>query len=211
MRQRVVAGEVGDAEVGQLRRARASRLVGDEHVLRLDVAVHDAALVRVPERVGQREPGAQHVAVRQRAAARAAPACGPRRARTRGSGRRPPRRRRTGRRCPGGRGGRPRAPRAGPARARPVGRHDLDGDGRGPGARRGPRRPCRTRRRRGGPGAGSDRARGPGWRRPPALPVAGTSGEFHARGRAPARLHECSAHGAREVSRRAAAYSCAVS
>ena len=36
---------------------------GDDHVLRLDVAVHDAALVRVGERVGEREPGAQHVAV----------------------------------------------------------------------------------------------------------------------------------------------------
>ena len=56
-RERLVAGEVGDAEVGELGdAARPSGRVGDEHVLRLDVAVHDAALVRVLERVAEREP-----------------------------------------------------------------------------------------------------------------------------------------------------------
>ena len=65
-RQRVLAGEVGDAEVGQLRRRAArGRAVGHDHVLRLDVAVDDAALVGVVERVGEREADAQHVAVRQ--------------------------------------------------------------------------------------------------------------------------------------------------
>ena len=50
--------------------ARAgARAVGDDHVLRLDVAVDDAALVRVRERVGEREPDPQDVAVRQRALA----------------------------------------------------------------------------------------------------------------------------------------------
>ena len=78
-RERLVAGEVGDAEVGQLGRAVGrARAVGDHHVLRLDVAVDDAALVGVLERVGEREPDPQHVAVgdlagglelRQRAAA----------------------------------------------------------------------------------------------------------------------------------------------
>ena len=65
-RQRVLAGELGDAEVGQLRRAAArARHVGDDHVLRLDVAVDDAALVGVGERVGERQPDPQDVAVRQ--------------------------------------------------------------------------------------------------------------------------------------------------
>ena len=44
---------------------RRDRRVGDDHVLRLDVAVDHAALVRVGERVGQREPDADDVAVRQ--------------------------------------------------------------------------------------------------------------------------------------------------
>ena len=67
----VVAREVRDAEVGQLRRrARGARPVGDDHVLRLDVAVDDAAPVRVLERVGQREADAQDVAVRQLAGRR---------------------------------------------------------------------------------------------------------------------------------------------
>ena len=48
--------------------AAARREVGDvrdDHVLRLDVAVDDAALVGVRERVGEREADPQHVAVRQ--------------------------------------------------------------------------------------------------------------------------------------------------
>ena len=65
-RERVLAGQVGDAEVRQLRHPAPPRAAGgDDDVLRLDVAVHDAALVRVGERVGERQPGAQHVAVRQ--------------------------------------------------------------------------------------------------------------------------------------------------
>ena len=64
--ERRVARQVGDPEVGQLgRRAGGTRLVGDDHVLRLHVAVDDPALVRVLERVGEREAGAQDVAVRQ--------------------------------------------------------------------------------------------------------------------------------------------------
>ena len=67
-RERLVAGEVGDAEVRQLGHARgAARGVRDDHVLRLDVAVHDPALVRVRERAAEREPDPQHVAVRQQA------------------------------------------------------------------------------------------------------------------------------------------------
>ena len=63
-RERLVAGQVGDAEVGQLGHAgRRARRVGDDHVLRLDVAVHDAAAVRVLERAAQREADPQHVAV----------------------------------------------------------------------------------------------------------------------------------------------------
>ena len=65
-RQRRVARQVGDAEVGQLRRrAGGARAVGDDHVLGLDVAVDDAAAVRVLERVGEREADPQHVAVGQ--------------------------------------------------------------------------------------------------------------------------------------------------
>ena len=41
--------------------------VGDDHVLGLDVAVHDAAPVRVLERAAQREADPQHVAVAQHA------------------------------------------------------------------------------------------------------------------------------------------------
>ncbi len=64
--QRLVAREVGDAEVGELGDPRgAARGVGDDHVLRLDVAVHDAALVRVLERTAECEPDAQDVAVRE--------------------------------------------------------------------------------------------------------------------------------------------------
>ena len=44
-----------------------ARRVGDDHVLRLDVAVHDAAAVRVLERAAQREADPQHVAVREHA------------------------------------------------------------------------------------------------------------------------------------------------
>ena len=66
-RQRVLAGEVGDAEVGQLRGAAArAGLVGHDHVLRLDVAVDHAAVVRVGQRVGEREPDPDDVAVGQR-------------------------------------------------------------------------------------------------------------------------------------------------
>ena len=62
--ERLIPGEVGDAEVRQLGHAGgAARGVGDEHVLRLDVAVHDAALVRVRERAAQGEADPQHVAV----------------------------------------------------------------------------------------------------------------------------------------------------
>ena len=65
--QRLVAGQVGDAEVGQL--GRHVRLVGHDHVLRLDVAVDHAALVGVAERLGEREADAQDVAVAERAVA----------------------------------------------------------------------------------------------------------------------------------------------
>ena len=59
---------MGDAEVGELGHARGgARRVRDDHVLRLDVAVHDAAAVRVLERAAQREADPQHVAVAQRA------------------------------------------------------------------------------------------------------------------------------------------------
>ena len=67
-RERLVPGEVGDAEVGPLGHAgRRARRIGDQHVLGLDVAMHDAALVRVLERAAQREPDRQHVAVAQQA------------------------------------------------------------------------------------------------------------------------------------------------
>ncbi len=47
--------------------AASSPVVGDDHVLRLDVAVDDAAVVGVRQRVGEREADAQHVAVAERA------------------------------------------------------------------------------------------------------------------------------------------------
>jgi hypothetical protein len=63
-REWLVARQMRDAEVRQLgRRAGRARPVGDDHVLRLDVAMDDAALVRVLERVGEREADTQHVAV----------------------------------------------------------------------------------------------------------------------------------------------------
>ena len=65
-RERLLARQVGDAEVRQLGGAAArARAVGHDHVLRLDVAVDHAALVGVVERVGEREPDPQHVAVRE--------------------------------------------------------------------------------------------------------------------------------------------------
>ncbi len=66
--ERLVARQVGDAEVEQLGR-RAGRLGRDDHVLRLDVAVDDAAVVRVVERVGETEADPQDVAVAERAVA----------------------------------------------------------------------------------------------------------------------------------------------
>ncbi len=67
-RERFVAGEVGDAEVRELRHAGGrARSVGDDHVLRLDVAVYDAAPMGMLQRIAEREPDPQHVAVRQRA------------------------------------------------------------------------------------------------------------------------------------------------
>ena len=51
-----LAGDPRDAEVGQLGRGRrAAGALGDEDVQRLDVAVHDAARVRVRERVAERD------------------------------------------------------------------------------------------------------------------------------------------------------------
>ena len=65
-RQGVVADHPRDPEVGELGDPRARvRSFRDDHVGRLDVAVHDAALVRVRERVAQDDADAQHVAVRQ--------------------------------------------------------------------------------------------------------------------------------------------------
>ena len=64
--QRVAAEHARDAEVGQpgeLR--RRGRALGDEHVGGLDVAVDHALGVRVRERVAQRDPDLDDVAVRQ--------------------------------------------------------------------------------------------------------------------------------------------------
>ena len=66
--ERVVADEVGDAEVGELRgRGRAVVVVrvGDHDVRRLEVAVDDPARVCVRERVAKREADRDHVTVRQ--------------------------------------------------------------------------------------------------------------------------------------------------
>jgi hypothetical protein len=45
--------------------AARARGIGHDHVLRLDVAVDDAALVGMGERIREREPDPQHVAVRE--------------------------------------------------------------------------------------------------------------------------------------------------
>ena len=89
--QRVLLGDAGAAEVGQLRRRPGTPRVAlgrDEHVLGLDVAVDDAALVGVVERVEQVDADLQRLLVvdaRPRGSARRA--WGP--ARARRSGRRP--------------------------------------------------------------------------------------------------------------------------
>ena len=71
--QRVVAGDAGDAEVGQLGDdARRLGRLGDQDVAGLDVAVDDAARVRVRERVAQRDADQHDVAVGQRAVGAAA-------------------------------------------------------------------------------------------------------------------------------------------
>ena len=63
-RQRLLAGDPRHAEVGQLgRRSPGRRLVGDDHVLRLDVPVDDPAGVGMGERVGQHDADPQELAV----------------------------------------------------------------------------------------------------------------------------------------------------
>ena len=116
-RERLVPGEVRDAEVRELGHAGGSAgRIGDQHVLGLDVAVHDAALVRVLERAAQREPDGP--ARRGRSAGRRRldrRPCGRRSARTPGSAPARPGPRRRWRRSPDGRAGRRRAPHAGRA------------------------------------------------------------------------------------------------
>jgi hypothetical protein len=63
-RQRVVADELGDAEVRQL---RAAAVVGDHDVRGLDVAVDNPALVGVGERVAEHEADLHDVAVGEQA------------------------------------------------------------------------------------------------------------------------------------------------
>ena len=58
----MLAGEPRDAEIGELRRRRRG-VLRDDHVLRLDIAVHDAALVGVLERRGQRRADLEQLAV----------------------------------------------------------------------------------------------------------------------------------------------------
>ncbi len=66
-RQGLVARDGRDAEVRELRDPRlARRLLRDHDVRRLDVTVHDAARVRVLQRVAERSPDPQDIAVRQR-------------------------------------------------------------------------------------------------------------------------------------------------
>ena len=60
----------GDAEVGQLDQA----VVGDEHVARLDVAVHDTRGVRGGQPVGDLAPDLRDLARRQRALSPSMPA-----------------------------------------------------------------------------------------------------------------------------------------
>ena len=68
--QRVVADHARDAEVRELGHAGAVvRLVGHDHVARLDVAMDDAAPVRVGQGVAQRDAHPQHVAVGELAVA----------------------------------------------------------------------------------------------------------------------------------------------
>ena len=73
-RERVLAGEAGAAEVGQLgggeKRLRRRRSIlgamGDEHVLGLDVAVDHAARVGVGERAGERDADLEDLLVLER-------------------------------------------------------------------------------------------------------------------------------------------------
>ena len=66
----VGAGEVGHAEVGQLRESGAGRGLGQHHhVRRLHVAVDHPARVRVLQRLAQRLADPGHVAVGQHALA----------------------------------------------------------------------------------------------------------------------------------------------
>ena len=65
-RQRVAAEHTGDAEVGQPGHAGLARgPVGNEHVRRLDVAMDHAVGVGMRQRVAQRDPDLDHVAVGQ--------------------------------------------------------------------------------------------------------------------------------------------------
>jgi hypothetical protein len=65
-RQRILADEARTAEVRQLGGFRAVlRAVRDEHVLRLDVAVDDAARVRVGERAGECDSDREQLLVAQ--------------------------------------------------------------------------------------------------------------------------------------------------
>jgi hypothetical protein len=60
----VVDEHLGDAEVGELRMA-----CHEEHVLRLEVAMHDGAAVRIAERIGDLAQDPQRLVDRQLAVA----------------------------------------------------------------------------------------------------------------------------------------------
>ena len=69
-RQRQLVGEARDAEVGQLRRhITVGGTLEDDHVLGLDVAVHDAAFVGVIEGVGEHRADREQAAVAEPARA----------------------------------------------------------------------------------------------------------------------------------------------
>ena len=86
-RQRVAAEHAGDAEVGQPGQLRGRcRALGNQHVGGLDVAVDHALGMGVGERVAQRDPDLDDVAIRQPARLQS------RRASRRGPARRPGRR-----------------------------------------------------------------------------------------------------------------------